>query len=163
MSLSTPNFKQLMIEDVLESIKSVLTTNLNSFVAQMNVDRDDLVLPTLDSDAFYTQSLSEGHVNHDPFCLIAEQSVQVLGDTHEANKSHDVLVAVCISGGNRNSRDLAYLLFRYRAILEVMFEKASHTELRQVSGAISSLSPFVVQLGRKLYYAAAINYRVQIV
>jgi len=138
-----PNFKkEYNVETFFGQLEPFLIDNMNPFITQMNSDRPDQTLKSINDEAYFFQTLNETTINFDPFIFYGESPNTVESANSATNKLYTVDLAVILAVGNEKPYDLGIKLLRYRQIFEILFEKGFNSIERRVKLEITSMSPF---------------------
>lgn len=111
------------LEDILVDLKAALVANLNTKIAAIGtIKGDSLSAPTIDSDAYFLQSLGEKVANFNPFIFYGVSDIRADGIGPRAIKNYVLQVVLCIQDFDQDG-GMSNRMFRYgRAIEEVLEE-----------------------------------------
>lgn len=150
------------IEDVLDDIETFLKANLNTKIGEVNTEKGDgITLLTIDSGAYFLQSMANTVANFNPFVFygISETRSEGIGPGTAKFYFVDVIIVVTDSG---NDPDIGRKVLRYNKALVELFEN----NYARVSGSdrleVQSLEPVVFQLinSEDVYRAAGVRLEV---
>lgn len=135
------------IERFLADVKSFLQSGFNTAIVAMNAEKNDaVVLGQIDSAAYFLQTLNDKVVNYSPFIFYGEGNVIAEGIGPATRKQYSVDVVLVLVDNAEAQDAVPVKLFRYRRILEELFENNWATMKSSVKLKIQSLSPIAFNL-----------------
>lgn len=152
------------LEDVLDNIKSVLQTNLNTKISQINSDKDDgITLDSIDDNAYYLQTLDGETINYNPYVFYGVQDI--IGDNgyySQVPQVTEIAVAVVIEDTGESVTPTRKL-FRYqKALTEVITESFDSAKNQGVKMSVASQVPVELTLQNDSRRARAIGILIKI-
>lgn len=109
-------------EELLESAKDIVSSKLSAKLTAITTEKgDSIVLPPVEANAYFLQSLDESAANFDPFIAygITDIESNSLGP-HTAEKIFMSFVIVLSDNGRDN---INRIMFRYSRALKEIFEE----------------------------------------
>lgn len=134
--------KTYRFEDFIEQLDAFMKANLNAYIAQMNTDKTDISLATLDSTAWYFQSLTDTEVVFDPFVFYGETGTQTVVNGPDNATRFTLQVAIILGNRNDAAGIMGKRLLRYRDCLRAMFYQGWNTVNKRVKLEVQDMSPF---------------------
>lgn len=122
MILKLPTFTNTDIEDVISTIKALLIANVNLYIAQMNmVKNDSITLQEINDLAYIVQTQTQD-ISYDPFILIREERTESEARGPEVSQKTTLEIFVVISSSS-DPEDVTWKkVLRYRRILSELFQ-----------------------------------------
>jgi hypothetical protein len=147
------------LEDLCADIATVLQTNLNSKLSEIDSEKNDgIVLKQVTGDAYFFQELNNKVANFDPFVLYGVESVQTLSQEGAAAQVATISVVIVVSDPGLDP-ELPKRMIRYARALHEIFEE-NYSLLRLSSKLIiQNLMPVSFNLlnSSQSYRAAGVN------
>ena len=109
-------------ETMINDIKSYLSSNLNTYITDMNTEKGDSLLSTIDSSAYSIVNLRESAMTFNPFVHIAIDDIEAESIGPATHTLYKLIVAVCVTGLDE-SEDLWKVLLRYSEVLKRIFQE----------------------------------------
>lgn len=110
-------------EQVLLDIRSFLKNNLNTAINNMNTEKGDSLLSTVDSDAYITHTMNHKIANYNPFVFL-ELGAETPADSKpglELTSYQFNVVIVVTAGMNDAEDDMGWKILRYNRVLKELF------------------------------------------
>lgn len=162
MTLALPNFSNIDVEDVMDAVKSLISDNINAYVAQMNTKKPDIELSEINADAYMIQQQRQD-LNFDPFVLIREESTESESVGPDIKQKVKIEIFVVLSNPDDTQDTSWRRVLRYRRILREIFQKG-WTQLfnGRVQMKMESLPPTAVLLmnSQRTYTGAGVSLEV---
>lgn len=150
-------------EEILENIKTIMTSNFNTKLTEITTDKgDSIVLPTVDSSAYFLQSLDEAAANFDPFVAYGIDTIETVSIGPHSSEKIFISAVVVLSDNGRDN--INKIMFRYSRALKEIFEEnwkidASSTK---INISRSTVVPFQALDSSATYKAIGIEIEVNL-
>jgi hypothetical protein len=114
------------IESLLVDVQAILASNLNTKISAINSEKNDTIsLGSIDSNAYFMQSMDAEQANYDPYVVYSV--IDIDDEADRANFSRAVtnlqLAVVIVVSDEGNDVNISKRMFRYgRALKEVFTE-----------------------------------------
>jgi hypothetical protein len=114
-------------EDILESIKDIMTSHLNTKITAISAEKSDgIVIPQINANAYFEQDLNEKIANFDPFVVYGIEDIEAVVNGPET--AEEVFISVCIVLSDNGRNNMSKIMFRYsRAFQEIFKENWQNT------------------------------------
>jgi hypothetical protein len=111
------------LELLMDDVKSILTSNLNTKISAINTEKSDsTTLLTVDNDAYFLQDLDHRSVNYNPFVFYSCEDIE--GTGFGPNTPQEFLINIILVLADQSGyTDLATRMFRYSRALKEIFEE----------------------------------------
>ena len=139
-------FKRYDVETFMEELEALLKANLNTYISEMNADKEGPDLLNINDSAYYIQTLNDAVVNYDDFVFVFEDGVSTNGTGPDNLDTYTVIACVVSNFGNEQIKYAHKKMFRFREILKRILQDKQGSIGRPASIKVSSLSPFAVSL-----------------
>lgn len=150
-------------EQILDEVKAIMIANFNTKLTQITTDKgDSIVLPPVDTDAYFLQSLDEEAVNFDPFVAYGIEDIESNSNGHLTSEKIFITVAVVLVDNGRN--DINRIMFRYSRALKEIFEEnwQNHNTSTKINVNRSTVVPFQALDSSATYKAIGIEIEVNL-
>jgi hypothetical protein len=132
----------LDIETVLNSVETFLKANLNAEITAMNTKKADAItLASVDSDAYFLQSLNNRIANFNPFVFYGVEALKAEAGIGPATKTVYSLNVVIVLADAGEDIDVDRRMFRYGKVLSDLFHKNWSRITRSDTVEIESREP----------------------
>ncbi len=109
-------------EDILESVKQIIVNNFNTKLTALTTDKGDgIVLPPVNANAYFLQSLDESIANFDPFITYGLEDIESVSLGPKTSEKFFISVVIVLS--DRGRTDINKIMFRYSRALKEIFEE----------------------------------------
>ncbi len=112
------------VECLLGDVEEVLTTKLNSKIAQINAEKNDSIsMATIPVAGYFLQTMNEKMANYDPFVYYGVGNIEP-GDEMMPGRSSDIVdieALICVIDPGQDDT-IAKRMFRYGRALKEVFE-----------------------------------------
>ncbi len=127
-------------ENVLDDVKSILSSNLNTKIAEINAEKNDgITMPTINNNAYFFQTLDERVTNFDPFLVYSIDTLE--GENDYGRSQMNILINNILIIADNGKDSINRILFRYlRALNEIWKENFQSTSFSN-RYKISSFTP----------------------
>jgi len=151
------------IENLREEIETILKAKLNTKITALNSEKGDTLLLSVDSTAYYFQSVNSENISKDPYIFTGVASVDA--STTQGAVAGTITYDIYIVFSESSNDDLVgKRIFRYqRAIKEVVTENFS--EIDNVSTIeVSDLNPIALEIAGsdEMHHATGVQIRTAI-
>lgn len=111
------------LESLMSDVKSILTTNLNTKIGNINTEKgDSITLLTVDSAAYFMQDLDHESLNFNPFVFYSVEDID--GTGFGPNTPQEFLINVILVLADQSGlTDVSTRMFRYSRALKEIFEE----------------------------------------
>ena len=111
------------LESLMSDVKSILTTNLNTKIGDINTEKgDSITLLTVDSAAYFMQDLDHESLNFNPFVFYSVEDID--GTGFGPNTPQEFLINVILVLADQSGlTDVSTRMFRYSRALKEIFEE----------------------------------------
>ena len=111
------------LESLMSDVKSILTTNLNTKIGNINTEKgDSITLLTVDSAAYFMQDLDHESLNFNPFIFYSVEDID--GTGFGPNTPQEFLINVILVLADQSGlTDVSTRMFRYSRALKEIFEE----------------------------------------
>ena len=111
------------LESLMSDVKSILTTNLNTKIGDINTEKgDSITLLTVDSAAYFMQDLDHESLNFNPFIFYSVEDID--GTGFGPNTPQEFLINVILVLADQSGlTDVSTRMFRYSRALKEIFEE----------------------------------------
>lgn len=135
---------KISVESIADEIETLLSANLNTKLAAIDANRGGgITCPTINSNAYFFQSLNEDIANYNPFVLYGLNNSETIS---EFGASAEILTfGVSLIIQDSGKRDLSKIMFRYRDALKEIFETNFYLPGSGVKIKVTSLMPMDLQ------------------
>ena len=132
-------------EQFVKNLETNVKANLNAEITQLNTDKGDSLLSTLDSEAFYMQDIKSSAYNYDPICLIYVNDATLEEFSFDASiNTYEIYLIIGYS--EQNDINNGYRLLRYQKAIENYIAKNQNKVFRGVKASVNSLNPITLVL-----------------
>lgn len=109
------------IESLLDDIESILKAGLNTKITEINAEViDDIVMKTIDSDAYFLQELNSKTSNWNPIVLYGVSNIDTMSNGQDVMSKVSVEIII-IFEDNGIEKSIPKLAYRYnRALKDVI-------------------------------------------
>jgi len=150
-------------EDVLAEIKSIVSSNFNTKLSALETEKGDgITLPTVDSNAYFMQSMNDDAANFDPFIVYGIEDIQTDSIGYQSSEKIFVSVVILLSDNGRDA--INEIMFRYSRALKEIFEE--NWQLNKFGIKInvtrSTVVPFVALDSSASYKAVGIEIEINL-
>lgn len=147
-------------ETILTEIKSIISSNYNTKLTEIDAEKSDFTLPTVDSNAYQLQSMNEKVLNYDPFILYGITSVET--ESNGPQISERIRMELWIIKADQNENNINEMMFRYLRAFKEIFEE--NWQINNISTKINVNNATVLPLeslnSSESYKAVAIEIEV---
>jgi hypothetical protein len=110
-------------ESVLDDVKLIMTTHLNTKITAIVADKGDgITPPAINANAYFLQTLDEAIANFDPFVAYGIQDITSV-DTQYGQSQQQISISIVIVLSDNGRSDINRVLFRYSRALKEIFEE----------------------------------------
>ena len=111
------------LESLMSDVKSILTTNLNTKIGDINTEKgDSITLLTVDRAAYFMQDLDHESLNFNPFIFYSVEDID--GTGFGPNTPQEFLINVILVLADQSGlTDVSTRMFRYSRALKEIFEE----------------------------------------
>ena len=109
-------------EEILESVKQIIVDNFNTKLTALTVEKgDSIVLPPVETNAYFMQSMNDRAANYDPIVVYGIENIETnnLGPV-SAEKIFISAVILLTDNGRDNINEI---MFRYSRAFKEIFEE----------------------------------------
>ena len=129
------------LDNLLTDIGSVITDNLNTKIAEINTEKGDSLLTTVDSDAVYKQTLRLQTVAYSPYIFYGITSIENIS-TNGPMSAMNVLVDIgIVLRDEAADTQIISKMFRYHRALKEIFEDDWILAENSIKMSVSNLAP----------------------
>ena len=148
-------------EEILNSIKSIVSDKFNAKLTSITTEKgDSIVLPPVEANAYFLQSLDEAAANFDPFIAYGIENIESTSlGPHTAEK---ITMSVVIVLADNGRNDINRIMFRYSRALKEIFEEnwQIHNSSSKINVNRSTVVPFEALDSSATYKAIGIEIEV---
>jgi len=111
-------------EEILDNVKTIISDNLSTKLTAITTDKgDSIVLPTLNSEAFFIQTLDERIANFDPFLVYGISNIENESVSNGGHTSQKIFIECTMVLADNGRSDINRIMFRYARALKEIFEE----------------------------------------
>lgn len=150
------------IETLLSDLETFLKANINTYITNLNTEKNDgITVPTISANAYTLQSWNQSITNYDPFILYGISAIESDSINGGSSEKYTVEVIV-IKADNGNDQNIVKKMFRYSRILKDLFEDKFDLVSNKYNITIQSKEPlpFRPENTSQLYQIVGINLNV---
>jgi hypothetical protein len=134
------------IESLCDDIKTILTTNLNDKLAEIDADKNDsITLATINSSAYHFQSMNGANSNYNPFVFYGVQEIDGEGFHSNTPMRIDVSIIIVVEDTGQDI-DIGKRMLRYGRALKEVFEEGFQDIAQGVKISVQSQVPIEINL-----------------
>lgn len=109
-------------ESILDNVKTIMVDNFNTKLTEIsNEKNDDIILPEVDSNAYFLQSLDERAANFDP--LIAYGIEDIETTSIGPRSAERLLISAVITLSDNGRDEINRIMFRYSKAFKEIFQE----------------------------------------
>ena len=132
------------IETYLLAIETYMKANLNTYIGNLNTEKNDsITLSTVSNDAYFLQTLNDRVANFDPYILLAIDDIQGQGIGPGVVKTL-VFTAVIVVADQSMDLLIGRRMLRYGRVLEDLFNDGFGKIIQGATFKINSLVPIAI-------------------
>lgn len=134
------------VETILDQIETFLKANLGTKIVEINTEKaDGITLATVDTDAYFMQTLNNKITNYNPFIFygVADSNSEGIGPATSRRYTFNVVIVAIDSGQDDN---IGRIMLRYNRIFRELFEKNWAEISRSDRFEVKSLEPIGFKL-----------------
>lgn len=128
------------VERLYSDIESLLKSELNNKLLEIDTEKADIVLDPVDDNAYFFQTMTENAENYDPFLFYGEDQVIATGTGPATVETFSIDIGIILQ--IKNDPTTGTRLLRYRRALREIFEKNWVKINRNVKLKVTSLAPW---------------------
>lgn len=129
------------IEGLCDDIETLLKANLNTYITALNTEKGDSpVLDTIDSDAYFFQTMDGKEAAYSPYVFYGVQDIADGDDVYNVPTHVDITVAIIIADEGQDV-DSAKRMFRYLRVLKNLFKEKFDSLNNSIKITIKSQVP----------------------
>lgn len=142
------NFKMIYdIENFLDELETFLKDNLNTKIQSVNTEKNDsLTLSTIDSSAYFFQTMNDTVSNFDPFVYYGLQEIESIGMGPATMKKFIVVVAIILEDSAEDIKIGKRLLRYSKALSELVEAHYADITSHSLKVKIQNLTPISFKL-----------------
>ena len=148
-------------EEILDSVKSIVSDKFNAKLTSITTEKgDSLILPPVDANAYFLQSLDEAAANFDPFIAYGIENIESTSLGPHTAERITMSVVIVLADNGRN--DINRIMFRYSRALKEIFEEnwQIHNSSSKINVNRSTVVPFEALDSSATYKAIGIEIEV---
>lgn len=150
-------------EEILESVKQIIVDNFNTKLLALATEKgDSIVLPPVETNAYFMQSMNDRAANFDPIMVYGIENIETnnLGPM-SAEKIFISAVILLVDNGRAN---INLIMFRYSRALKEIFEENwyIHNSSSKINVSRSTVVPFEALDSSATYKAIGIEIEVNL-
>lgn len=150
-------------EEILGNVKQIIVDNFNTKLLAISADKGDgIVLPPINDNAYFLQSLDEAVANFDPFIAYGISNIETVSLGHQS--AEKIFIEVVIVLADNGINDINRIMFRYSRALKEIFEE--NWQNRDSSTKLfvnrSTVVPFQALDSSAIYKAIGIEIEVNL-
>ncbi len=131
-------------ETVARAIETYLKANLNTFITNLNTEKNDsITLKTISTDAYFFQSLNEKVANYDPYFLLHLDNIGGVGIRGATSQIFNFSCGIIVADRGEDLF-IGYRMLRYGRVLTDIFNDGYGKILKHVNFTVQSLVPVVI-------------------
>lgn len=137
------------VEDILDAVKLILTTHLNTKIQAINAEKADAyTLKEINDSAYFLQTMDAAQANYDPYIFygvgeMADEPAPYPGGRTAYRLDLDVLIVVADHGNDVN---IGRRMLRYQRALKEVFEEHFDELPGRSKLSVKSQVPVTIQL-----------------
>lgn len=133
-------------ENLLDDIKTILANNLNTKIIAINARKNDSIsLETVDSAAYFLQTLDAEVINYNPFIVYAVEEVSSEGQGPYTRDELTISVSLVAADTNIDV-NMSKRMFRYLTALKEVLQENWTTNNNNAKLKIKGIPPIDLQL-----------------
>lgn len=149
------------IDSWIDDFETFIKANLNTYITQVNTEKSDSLLKTIDSNAYFFQTMNDRVANYDPFIFYGISDLESIGIGPQLSEKYmiDLIVVLTDTG-----QDLltGKKLLRYNRALKEMIKKSWDIIGKGMKLKISSLVPVAFKLANSSNEYRAIGITIEV-
>lgn len=151
------------LENLCDDVKSILTTNLNTKISEINsLKNDSTVLATIDSNAYIFQSMNGAQANMNPFVFYNIADIEDnAGIYSQVSKKVDIAVAIVVEDQGIDV-NITVRMLRYLRCLEEIFRDNFDSIAQGVKLTVKSLAPIEITLLNSTFNHRAVGVMITV-
>ena len=111
------------LENLLDDVKGIMTTNLNTKISAINSEKSDTTtLLTVDNSAYFLQELDNTSVNYNPFVFYNCEEIEGTG-LGPLTPQEFLINCIIVVADQSAQGDLPIRMFRYLRCFKEIFEE----------------------------------------
>jgi len=150
-------------EEILESVKQIMVNNFNAKLTSITTEKgDSIVLPSVDANAYFLQSMDEREASFDPIIVYGIENIET--DSKGPFSSEKIFISAVILLSDNGRNDINLIMFRYsRAFKEIFEEKWQiHNSSSKINVSRSTVVPFEALDSSATYKAIGIEIEINL-
>lgn len=129
------------IEMLLADVKSIVSSNFNTKIAAINLEKNDgIALDQLDSGAYMMQQLNGKLANYNPVCFYSVDNIETLSSGPLASHRFSISVLI-IAIDTGEEVEVGVRMLRYLRALEEIFKEKWNENRHGIKLQVQSLVP----------------------
>jgi hypothetical protein len=134
--------KRYRFEDFVAELDAFMKANLGGYIAQMNLDKTDMILATPVAASYFFQSMTETEAPYDPFVFYGEIGTDTANQGPDEINRFTIQVAIIMANTNELQGVMGKRLLRYRDCLKALFNQGWNGVNKRVKLEVTGISPF---------------------
>lgn len=139
---------KLDVEQVLDGVKAIMTANLNAAITALNTEKNDTVsLASIDSSAYFMQSMDGAQANYDPFIFYGVRDLPGEASDYPGDSAYrlEIDVIICVADHGMDV-EIGRRMLRYQRVLKEIFERHFDEMPGGCKLSVKSQVPVTIQL-----------------
>ena len=129
------------VEQLITDVQTYLTTNLNTSIGALNTEKSDsITLATVDSSAYFFQTLNDSIANYNPFVFVSLDDMQSVSEGGFTLKTLTMSVVIVVSDRGQDLQ-IGFRMLRYSRVLEELFGRGWAKIRQDARFKVTSLVP----------------------
>jgi len=149
------------IESFLADIETLLKAHLNTAISALNTEKNDsITLASVDSAAYFLQSLNGPVANFDPYILYGVTDIKS-ASAESASVSDLTVQVIIVQSDNGQDENISKRMYRYGRVLQETFEDHFQENSLSIKMKIQSLVPISYEQLNSSFRSRAVGVSIQ--
>lgn len=151
------------LENLCDDVKTILTTNLNTKIAEINsLKNDSTTLATIHSSSYIFQSMNGNQANMNPFVFYNIANIEDNAGVYSQSASKiDIAVAILVEDQGIDI-NISTRMLRYLRCLEEIFRENFDSITQGIKLTIKSLAPIEITLLNSTFNHRAVGVMITV-
>lgn len=150
-------------EEILESVKQIIVDNFNPKLISITTEKgDSIVLPPVQDNAYFMQSMDDRAANHDPIMVYGIENIETVSIGPQSSEKIFISAVVLLTDNGRD--DINLIMFRYSRALKEIFEENwyIHNSSSKINVNRSTVVPFESLDSTATYKAIGVEIEINL-
>ncbi len=136
------------LEDLLDGIKTIMTTHLNTKISAINSEKNDqITLKAVESGAYFDNTMDAAQANYDPFIFYGVSDMPGEASDYPGDSAYraEIVVLICCADHGTDI-NISRRMLRYQRVLKEVFEERFDDAGGRCKLSVKTQVPVTIQL-----------------